>query len=75
MKIGYLTIMIFTNLLAVGIFNADYENAQTDALIILFTGMASIYVIWKKDHPIIEKIVNDFFKSITIKHNFYKILI
>ena len=48
MKIGYLTIMIFTNLLAVGIFHADYENAQTDALIILFTGMASIFVIWKQ---------------------------
>ena len=51
----------FTNLLAVGIFHADYENAQTDALIILFTGMASIFVIWKQDHPIIKKIVDDFF--------------
>ena len=61
MKIGYLTIMIFTNLLAVGIFHADYENAQTDALIILFTGKASIFVIWKQDHPIIKKIADDFF--------------
>ena len=51
----------FTNLLAVGIFHADYENAQTDALIVLFTGMASIFVIWKQDHPIIKKIVDDFF--------------
>ena len=51
----------FTNLLAVGIFHADYENAQTDALIILFTGMASIFVIWKQDHPIIKKIADDFF--------------
>ena len=51
----------FTNLLAVGIFHADYENAQTDALIILFTGMASIFVIWKQDHQIIKKIADDFF--------------
>ena len=51
----------FTNLLAVGIFHADYENAQTDALIILFTGMASIFVIWKQDHTIIKKIADDFF--------------
>lgn len=53
--------MIFTNLLAVGIFHADYENAQTDALIILFTGMASIFFIWKQNHPIIKKIADDFF--------------